>query len=120
MVLSGVHRNAGLPQERWKSVVTLAEVQGRHAPRFRDTSAVELLVAGVPLEPVSVLLGQQSVRITERHYSPWVRPRQDQLEQDLQRVWSRDLIALMETNGTPEVGGRSGRINECTFRGLDW
>jgi hypothetical protein len=27
----------------------------------------------LPIERVSVLLGHRSVRITERHYSPWVR-----------------------------------------------
>jgi site-specific recombinase XerD len=33
---------------------------------FRDTMAVELLLAGVPIERVSVLLGHQSVRVTEK------------------------------------------------------
>ena len=31
-----------------------------------------------------ILLGHQSVRITEKHYAPWVRSRQDQLEADLE------------------------------------
>jgi integrase/recombinase XerD len=44
-----------------------------HAHRFRDTFAVELLLAGVPIERVSILLGHTSIRITERHYTPWVR-----------------------------------------------
>ncbi len=48
--------------------------------RWRDTFAVELLLAGVPIEQVSVLLGHQSIKVIERHYSPWVRARQDQLE----------------------------------------
>jgi len=42
-----------------------------HAHRFRDTFAVELLLAGVPLERVSILLGHTSVKITEKHYAPW-------------------------------------------------
>ena len=37
---------------------------------FRDTFAVECLLAGVPLERVSVLLGHASVKVTERHYAP--------------------------------------------------
>jgi integrase/recombinase XerD len=36
--------------------------------RFRDTFSVELLLSGVPIERVSILLGHQSVRITEKHY----------------------------------------------------
>jgi len=86
-------------QRSLQSLFELADVQGGHAHRFRDTFAVELLLAGVPLERVSVLLGHQSMRITERHYSPWVRSRQEQLEADLQRAWSEDPVALMQTNG---------------------
>lgn len=41
--------------------------------RLRDTFAAELLLAGVPLERVAVLLGHQSVKITEKHNAPWVR-----------------------------------------------
>jgi integrase/recombinase XerD len=41
--------------------------------RLRDTFAVELLLAGVPIERVSILLGHQSVSVTEKHYNPWVR-----------------------------------------------
>jgi integrase len=48
---------------------------------------VELLLADVPLDRVSILLGHKSVRITERHYSPWVRSRQEQLEADVRKTW---------------------------------
>ena len=51
--------------------------------RFRRS----LLLAGVPIERVSVLLGHQKVRITEKHYAPWVRARQEQLESDVRRTW---------------------------------
>jgi integrase len=46
---------------------------------FRDTFAVELLLAGVPIDQVSVLLGHRSVKMTEKHYLPWVKARQRQL-----------------------------------------
>jgi integrase len=87
------------------------QIKGGHAHKFRDTLAVELLLAGVPLEPVSVLLGHNSVRVTERHYSPWVRSRQEQLEQDVRRVWEQDPVALMQTKGTPEVHEKTERPN---------
>jgi len=72
---------------------------------------VELLLAGVPLERVSILLGHQSTRITEKHYSPWVRARQEQLEADVRRAWMADLLAQPETKGTSEVHGENARPN---------
>jgi integrase/recombinase XerD len=69
----------------------LAEVPKGHAHRFRDTFAVELLLAGVPIDRVSVLLGHKSVRITEEHYAPWVRSRQEQLEADVRRTWDTSI-----------------------------
>jgi integrase/recombinase XerD len=108
---SKLHSAIGKWQRRLQNLFSLAEIKGGHAHRFRDTFAVELLLAGIPLERVAVLLGHQSVRITERHYSPWVRSRQEQLEQDLMRVWEHDPVTLMETKGTPEVHGEGRQIN---------
>jgi integrase/recombinase XerD len=98
-------------QTRLRKLFELAKIPGGHAHRFRDTFAVELLLAGVPIERVSILLGHQSVRITEKHYSPWVRSRQEQLEADLESAWKRDPLVLLETKGTPEVHGKASRPN---------
>jgi site-specific recombinase XerD len=89
----------------------LAEVPHGHAHRLRDTFAVELLLAGVPLERVAMLLGHQSVKITERHYAPWVHARQAQLEADVKRAWAEDPIVIAETKGTPEVHEKGRRPN---------
>ena len=70
-----------------KRLFILAGVPDGHAHRFRDTFSVRLLLAGVPIEHVSILLGHQSVRITEKHYAPSVRERQEQLEADVRRTW---------------------------------
>ncbi len=57
-------------QAKLKKLFARAELADGHAHRFRDTFAVELLLAGVLLDRVLVLLGHTSIRITERHYAP--------------------------------------------------
>ena len=51
-----------------------------------------MLLAGVPLEQVSMLLGHKSVKITEKHYAPWVKARQEQLEQNVRKAWSGEVM----------------------------
>jgi integrase len=80
-------------QRALKAVFKEAGIPDGHAHRFRDTFAVGLLQAGVPMERVSVLLGHSSIKVTERHYSPWVRARQEQLEADVRRAWNLSNVA---------------------------
>jgi len=94
-----------------KELFRLAEVEHGHAHRFRDTFAIELLLQGVPMERVSVLLGHRSIRVTEKHYAPWVLARQEQLEADVRRTWDADPVAFAETKGTRGVHGSSERVN---------
>ena len=47
-----------------------------------------MLLAGVPLEQVSMLLGHKSVKITEKHYAPWVKARQEQLAVNVRKSWT--------------------------------
>jgi integrase len=108
---SKLHSAIGKWQRRLQKLFRLAKVPRGHAHRFRDTFAVELLLAGVPLERVSVLLGHSSTRITERHYAPWVLARQEQLEADLARAWAHDPVALLEAQGTIQVQTESERPN---------
>jgi integrase len=68
-------------------VFEIAHVKNGRIHRFRDTFAVELLLASVPIDQVSILLGHSSVKITEKHYSPWVKARQDQLEAAVRKAW---------------------------------
>ena len=88
-----------------------AKVKDGHAHRFRDTMAVELLKSGTPIERVSILLGHSSVRVTEKHYNPWNRARQEQAEADVARSWASDPIVLLEKRGTPEGHEKSAPVN---------
>jgi integrase len=98
-------------QARLRRLFQLAGVENGHAHRFRDTFAVELLLVGIPIERVSILLGHQSTRVTEKHYNPWVRSRQEQLEADLERAWSRDPLVLVEAKVTRRLRGEQVRVN---------
>jgi integrase/recombinase XerD len=57
-----------------------------HAHMFRATLAVRLLNKGASLEDVAALLGN-SVKVCERHYAPWVKVRQDRLEEAVKRTF---------------------------------
>jgi integrase/recombinase XerD len=98
---STVRSAKGKWQRRLQRLFQIAGVEGGHAHRFRDTFAVELLLAGVTLDRVSVLLGHNSIRITERHYAPWTRSRQEQIERELNEAWKVDPILLTEDSRSP-------------------
>jgi integrase len=69
---------------RLRAHLDLSDEEGKpmsfRSHMLRDTYAVELLKAGVPLEDVSKLLTHTSIATTERHYAPWVKSRLQQLE----------------------------------------
>ena len=94
-------------QRALKRLFALAKVPTGHAHRLRDTFAIELLLAGVPMERVSMLLGHSSIRVTEKHYSPWVRARQEQLETDVRKTWE----VPAEAEAATEVRVNLGRPN---------
>src|SRR5262249_14694150 len=53
----------------------------------RDTVAVESLRSGMRLEEVSMIFGNSSAKITEKHYMPWVRARQTSLNRSVMNSW---------------------------------
>jgi len=60
---------------------------------LRDTFSVDLLERGVPLEEVSKLLGHSSTKVTEKHYAPWIKGRQDRLDEFM-------LVVIGRKSGT--------------------
>jgi integrase len=86
--------------------LSFAKVQGQHiswafaragvrganhmvSHRLRDTFAVHALTHNVPLSEVSKLLGHKSILTTERHYSPWVKARQDHVDELVTATWKK-------------------------------
>jgi integrase/recombinase XerD len=63
------------------------EPKRAHLHMLRDTFAVEYLLAGMPLDEVSRLLGHHSVTVTQRHYAPWVVERQQRLAANQRAAW---------------------------------
>jgi len=74
-------------RKSFMNVAAIAKIENAHFHRFRDLFAVSLLERGVPIEDVAVLLGHQNSRVTARHYNPWVRSRQQQLESVVKKTW---------------------------------
>jgi integrase/recombinase XerD len=75
-----------------------------HAHMFRDTFAVELLNKGVPIDRVSLLLGHSSVKVTEKHYAPFVKERQQQLEMYARMAWEDSAVDAGDIQSrTPSV-----------------
>jgi len=79
-------------RKQFRKVCKAAAIVKAHPHRFRDTFAVELLLAGVSMENVSMLLGHSSIKVTEKHYAPWLRSRQVALESELDRAMARDTL----------------------------
>jgi len=52
-----------------------------------------------------------AVEVTEKHYNPWVRSCQKQLEEDLERTWSRDPLVPVEAKVTRRLRGERERVN---------
>jgi integrase/recombinase XerD len=98
-------------QRRLRKLFQIAMISDGHAHRFRDTFATELLLAGVPIERVAILLGHQSVRVTEKYYAAWTDARQRQVEADLERAWERDPIVLLASKGTQKLRGETEVVN---------
>jgi site-specific recombinase XerD len=82
----------------WRTLKTIFKAAGLPTctpHMLRDTFAVEMLLAGVPIDQVAMLLGHSSVKITEKHYLPWVRARQQQLEDSVRKAWNAPAGGLI-------------------------
>jgi integrase/recombinase XerD len=85
-------------QRSYRKLFDLASLKEADLPKrchphmLRDTFAVEALLSGMRIEEVSTILGHSSVRITEKHYMPWVRARQASLNRSVMDSWIKQGI----------------------------
>jgi hypothetical protein len=49
------------------------------------------------------LLGHSSVKVTEKHYAPWIRERQEKLELEVRKSWEPQGIIPTATKTEPAV-----------------
>lgn len=73
----------GVFQKALAKIFVGAGVPRGHPHLLRHTLATDLLSQGVSLQTVATLLGHSSIKMTERHYSHWIKGRQDKLENEL-------------------------------------
>ena len=72
------------------------------------------LLSGVTLEHVSILLGHSSVKITEKHYSPWVKTRQEKLEEEFKRAGATEAPTDKAVVLTEMLSRRDVRAALCS------
>lgn len=101
-------------QRSYRRLFELAEIRTPdgerkrcHPHMFRDTFAVEMLLAGVPIDQASLLLGHASVKITEKSYAPFVKARQLQLQESVRSAWKAALSTRNRSRTVPPAPATS-------------
>jgi hypothetical protein len=71
-----------------------------------------MLEEGKSLQAVADLLGN-TLAVTQKHYSPWNKRRQEQADADVRATWANDPLLKMldtEARGTSDVRGKAERL----------
>lgn len=95
--------DAGHWSRRLKQVFAEAGIVNGHSHRFRHTFAVSLLERGASTPEVATLLGNTPT-VVEKHYSAWVKSRQDALEALLRRMHAEDPLAAAPNRKVVSIG----------------
>jgi integrase/recombinase XerD len=87
------HTTADLWRRRIKILCKEAKVMPDHPHRFRHSLAADLLMKGASVEDVAAILGN-SPAIVVKHYSQWIRGRQERLDAFMEKTWEPKLVRV--------------------------
>lgn len=88
-----MHTTADLWRRRIKAFCKAAKVSPDHPHRFRHSLAADLLSKGASVEDVAAVLGN-SPAVVQRHYSQWIKARQDRLDTIIAQTWKTGLARV--------------------------
>ena len=92
---TSMHTCADLWRRRIKILCKAAGVMPDHPHRFRHSLAADLLMKGASVEDVAAILGN-SPAIVIKHYSQWIRGRQDRLDAFLEKTWEQPKLVRVK------------------------
>ena len=88
-----MHTVADLWRRRIKILCKEAKVMPDHPHRFRHSLAADLLSKGASVEDVAAILGN-SPAVVQKHYSQWIKSRQDRLDAIVEQTWKPVLVRV--------------------------
>jgi len=96
-------------QKKLADIFKGAGINGGHAHRFRDTFAVAMLENGKSLQDVADALGN-SLQVTQRHYNPWSKIRQSQLDESVKSTWKDNPVLKLLDDQEKLAKEKSARV----------
>ena len=90
---TAMHTAADLWRRRIKILCKAAKVAPDHPHRFRHSLAADLLSKGATVEDVAAVLGN-SPAVVMKHYSQWIKSRQDRLDSVIAQTWQPQLVRV--------------------------
>jgi site-specific recombinase XerD len=88
-----MHTTTNLWRRIFKRICKDAGVHPDHPHRMRHTLAADLLVKGASVEDVAAILGN-SPQIVQKHYSQFIKARQDRLDSIVSSTWQPTLVRV--------------------------
>ncbi len=90
---TSMHTGADLWRRRIKALCKACKIVPDHPHRFRHSLAADLLSKGASVEDVAAILGN-SPAIVARHYSQWIKSRQERLDSIIRETWTLGLVRV--------------------------